>query len=613
MRHWMRLAVPLAVVLVVGIASTTLGQTDNFCPSGQAPQFQLGFAVVKSQLGAVVGDPLECEHHDAQGNGYQKTTMGQLVWTKSTNTATFIPADAMGKPETGTPATAGSDGPANPGTLVPRQDGNATAGRDVFRFETFGNEGFWTDAVRLPAGVMAAKVTPLQAMQLGLSVDVDALDAATQQTLAAQLKADPSGQSSALLNDPAMTAKLFNANAVIGMPAKDSNNDGVIDVTKGDKVGASCALCHTMTDGSTFSLPNGGSIGHRQDGLTNHNLNVGTIFATGANSRALYPVLQLSLEANGGKTLGRAPQGLTENSTEAEVDAYLSNPKFYPVGMFDDTVDGNGDPMHTTPFFRQDLAAPFGSEGTIARLDNFSNLVYTALFDQTTLTTPGGRALLHKLGGAAGDEIVDDYVKVLAATGVTGYPYVQADPHPQPGSEDAPLGIRVDNTKLLDMNAYVVSLPAPEGAQVDDMVAARGRALFRTAGCTDCHNVDQSKPVPAFIVPMKTIFPGDKPVVLAQRTPPLNAVMDTPGVFFDDKMAVFNASLRGEIRGIALPLLLDLARKPVFLHDDSVPSLDNLLDPSRGATVPHPFFLSDPSARADMIEFLRSLDTHGGK
>lgn len=505
--------------------------------------------------------------------------------------------------------TPSADGPANQGTRVARLDGNAKAGRKVFRFETFGNEGFWTDAVRLPAGVMAAKVTPLKALQLGLSVDIDALDAATQQTLAAQLKADPSGKNSALLNDPNMTAKLFNANAVIGMPAKDSNGNGVIDVTKGDKVGASCALCHTMTDGSAFRLPTGGSIGHRQDGLTNHNLNLGAIFATAANSRALYPVLQLSLKANGGQTLGRAPKGLTETSTEAEVDAYLVNPQYYPVGMFDDTVDGNGDPMHITPFFRQDLAAPFGSEGTIARLDNFSNLVYTALFDQTDLTTPGGRAFLHKLGGAAGDEIVDDYVKILAATGVTGYPYVKAALDPKPGSEAAPLGLRVDNTKLLDMNAYVVSLSAPKGAPVDAKAAARGRELFRTAGCTNCHNVDQSKPVPAFLVPMATIFPGDKPVVLAQRMPPLNPVLDTPKFFFDDKMAVFNASLRGEIRGIALPLLLDLARKPVFLHDDSVSSLDNLFDPKRGPLVPHPFYLADPKQRADMIAFLRGLDT----
>ncbi len=93
-------------------------------------------------------------------------------------------------------------------------------------------------------------------------------------------------------------------------------------------------------------------------------MNVGVIRATAANSRAFYPVLQLSLAANGGKTFGRAPQGLTEKSSEKHVDAYLSNPRFYAVGMFDDSPDGNGHPMHITPFFMQDLAAPFGSEDT---------------------------------------------------------------------------------------------------------------------------------------------------------------------------------------------------------------------------------------------------------
>ncbi len=505
--------------------------------------------------------------------------------------------------------SAASDGPVNQGVRVARQDGNAGSGRDVFRFETFGNEGFWTDAVRLPAGVVAAGVTPLKALQLGLQVDVDSLDDATKKAVAAELKKDPTGKSSALFNDPAVTVKLINANAVAGMVVKDSNGDGKLDVGSGDKVGASCSLCHTITDGSVLSLPGGGSIGKRIDGPANHNINLGAIFATATNSRALYPVLQLSLTANKGKTLGRAPKGLTEDSTEAEVDAYLSNPEFYPVGMFDDTFDGNGDPMHNTPFFLQDLAAPFGSEGTIARLDNFNNLVYTGLFDQTTLTTPGGRAFLRKLGGAAGDEIADDYVKVLAATGVTGYPFVKAAPHSNPGSEDAPLGIRVDNQRLLDLNAYAVSLPAPRGVRGDSKALSRGRDLFRGVGCTVCHNVDQGKPVPAGIVPMKTIFPGDNPLTLAMRMPPLNPVLDTPGVFFDDKMAVVNASLRGEIRGIALPLLLDLARKPVFLHDNSVPNLDSLFDPARGAAAPHPFYLPDARARADLIAFLRSLDT----
>lgn len=522
---------------------------------------------------------------------------------------------ACGSTDNGSPApppvATGSDGPASTEFPVIHQAGNVTSGQQVFRFETFGNERFWTDAMKLQQGVMAAGVTPIKALQLGLMVDSDALDSATRAALVAELKTDLSPANAPLLNSPATTVKLINANAVIGIVAKDSNGDGVIDITRGDKTGASCALCHTITDASVYNMAGGGSIGKRLDGRANHNLNFGTLIATALNTRAYYPVLQLALKANGGKTLGRAPTGLTPTSTEAEVDAYLSNPAFYPVGSFDDTVDGNGDPMHNSALFRTDLAAPWGTDGSIARLDNFSNLVYTVLLDPTTLTTPGGRAFVVKLGGAAaGNEIVDGYLQVLAATGVNGFPYVQAAASPAAGTEDAPVGIRVDNTKLIDMNGYLNSLPAPPGVVADAAAGARGRAVFRNS-CTACHNVDQGKAVPAFTVPMKTIFLGDDPVtLLAARTPPLNPILDTPTSIFDDKMAVVNASMRGGIRGTVMPLLLDLARKPNFLHDNSVPTLDNLLNPSRGALAPHPFYLSDATQRADMVEFLRGLDTN---
>ena len=110
---------------------------------------------------------------------------------------------------------------------------------------------------------------------------------------------------------------------------------------------------------------------------------------------------------------------------------------------------------------------------------------------------------------------------------------------------------------------------------------------------------------------MKTVFPGDNPVVLlAQRDPPLNPILDTPGNIFDDKMAVVNASIRGSIRGNVLPLLLDLARKPNYLHDNSVPTLEALLNPARGPNAPHAFYLSDASQRADIIAFLRGLGTN---
>ena len=46
--------------------------------------------------------------------------------------------------------------------------------------------------------------------------------------------------------------------------------------------------------------------------------------------------------------------------------------------------------------FRQDLAVPYGSAVQIAKLDNFSNVVYTTLFEQTMLTTPGGTNWLRR-------------------------------------------------------------------------------------------------------------------------------------------------------------------------------------------------------------------------
>lgn len=111
-----------------------------------------------------------------------------------------------------------------------------------------------------------------------------------QQAVAAELKTDLSPAQAPLLNDVKTTVLLLNANAVIGLAAKDSNGDGKIDILHGDKVGVTCALCHATTDGSVFALPNGGTIGKELDGRTPHTLNVGALFALPANSRALFPI-----------------------------------------------------------------------------------------------------------------------------------------------------------------------------------------------------------------------------------------------------------------------------------------------------------------------------------
>ncbi len=469
-----------------------------------------------------------------------------------------------------------SDGPVFSGNPNPHETGDADSGKQVFRFETFGNEGFWTDAMRLPQGMTAARFTPMQALAAGLQVDIDALD-------------------------PATTIALLDARAVIGVVPVDTNRDGKIDVASGDKVGIACAICHTITDGSAFAMPAGGSIGSRIDGPANLNLDMGSLLAMAANSRAYYPNLQAEL---GGMTHGRAPKGLTRTSTEAEVDAYLKNREFYPVGTFDETSDGNGNPVKNTPLFRTDLAAPWGSSASNNVLDHIANGSYTINLDQTTLVSESGRKFLAQKGGKAGEELADSYAAILESTNVTGYPFVVAEVMAMgPG---APVGLRVDNAKLLDLNAYTDALQAPPAAAGDAAKVARGREVFR-ANCTSCHNVDQSKMVPPMIVGMTTIFPDYAPVILAERKPPMSPIQDAPGIF-DDKMIVEDASDRGEPRGVALPLLLDLARTTMFLHDGSVKSLDALLDPTRGGGAPHPFYVEDEQARADTIEFLESLE-----
>ncbi len=500
-------------------------------------------------------------------------------------------------------ATSVDKGKATPGKIEKQLKGNAKAGKEVFRFETFGNERFWSDAMRLPKGMMDAKITPLQALQSGLMIDIDSVPSSIRETLATELKSDLSVQKAPNLNDPQMTIKLIEANAVIGIVPKDSNGDGHIDLANGDKIGLSCAMCHAITDHSVFDLPGGGSIGHRIDGPAALTLNVGKQLAVAANSRAYFPFLQTEL---GGKTIGRAPKGLTPNSTEADFDAYLTNPQFYPVGMFDDTPDGNGNPVVNTPFFRQDLAAPFGSAGEQSSVVHFANGVYTVALDPTSLATPNGMALLKALGKDAGVQLSSDYAKILADSGVTGYPFADAHKAGKPGKPATLVGLSVDEQKLADLQAYVQGLPAPKGADVDRDAAARGRKIF-IASCNGCHKVDQGKPVTNNLVKMNKIWPGYKPEVLALRDPPLDPIQNAPGTF-DDKMIVVDASPGGGKRGNAVPMLLDLNRKKFFLHDASVDGLDSLLDPERGEESPHPFYVSKKTERADVVEFLRGLE-----
>ncbi|MDQ3623618.1 MAG: hypothetical protein M3463_14205 [Verrucomicrobiota bacterium] len=291
---------------------------------------------------------------------------------------------------------------------------------NVFRFETFGNEGFWTDAARLPNGMADAKFTPKQALEAGLQVDSERIPSALRAPLRRELQTDLSPASAPMLNDPKIATKLLEANAIAGVVAIDSNGDGKMQIAPAgpDKVGISCAICHTVTDKSVYEMPGAGSIGRRIDGLAATTLDAGKLFAMAANSRALYPNTHVWLGLT--KTVGRRVAPLTASSSEEDFDAFFTNRKLYPVGTFDETQDGNGNPVINTALFRQDLAAPYGTAGEFAKLDDISNGSYTTNLDPTTLVTPEGRAFLKIKAGATGLKLADNYEKILKETGVTG-------------------------------------------------------------------------------------------------------------------------------------------------------------------------------------------------
>jgi mono/diheme cytochrome c family protein len=157
----------------------------------------------------------------------------------------------------------------------PRGDAERiAAGRDVFRYDTFGDEQQWTDRLRMHE-VIESAVDPLTALALGLKVDVDALP---DEVLAAiELGAVD-------LTDPATTLALIELDAVVGVVGTVRNVDGQDRLTR---VGVTCALCHSTVD-DAFAP----GIGHRLDGWPNTDLDPGAIIAASpavpANAKAVY-------------------------------------------------------------------------------------------------------------------------------------------------------------------------------------------------------------------------------------------------------------------------------------------------------------------------------------
>jgi mono/diheme cytochrome c family protein len=142
------------------------------------------------------------------------------------------------------------DGPTEPD---PQQ---LDDGKQIFRFDTFGDETFWTDSLRIHEVIQTA-VSPEAALAVGLKVDADALPPGTLE--------------SADLTAPATTVTLLKLNAVVGLRGTVEVVNGIDTLTR---VGITCALCHSTVNNSIAP-----GIGQRLDGWPNRELDPGAIIA----------------------------------------------------------------------------------------------------------------------------------------------------------------------------------------------------------------------------------------------------------------------------------------------------------------------------------------------
>ena len=186
----------------------------------------------------------------------------------SDKSAALCPADATSAPGAD---VQGSDaqpvdggGPAALDPIALNAQKMIDEGRQTFRFDTFGDEAFWGDTLKLHQAIQGSAkggvgggVSPKTALSVGLKVDADALPASAVESLK-QGKLD--------LDSVDTTLLLLQLNAVVGVK-------GIFDANKNlTSMGIQCSLCHSTVD--DFLAP---GVGHRRDGWANRDLNVGAI------------------------------------------------------------------------------------------------------------------------------------------------------------------------------------------------------------------------------------------------------------------------------------------------------------------------------------------------
>lgn len=210
-------------------------------------------------------------------NGVQEKKLGEetgrpassLGWLKAAGPAllaALLVAGCSGGSDEVAPPLAADPSTQSPDPVLLAQ------GKQIFRFDTFGDETQWTDTLRMHEVIRTA-VDPTTALSVGLKVDAEALPPAVVQGIQ---------DGSIDLKSPDTTVALLKLNAVVGVAGKVETINGKDTLTR---VGITCALCHSTVDNSFAP-----GIGKRLDGWPNRDLNPGAIIA-------LSPALSATMKA----------------------------------------------------------------------------------------------------------------------------------------------------------------------------------------------------------------------------------------------------------------------------------------------------------------------------
>ena len=319
-------------------------------------------------------------------------------------------------------------------------------GRETFRFDTFGDEVFWGDALQLHQAIKGATlggvgpgISPSTALSLGLKVDVDALP----QPLINKLK-----QGKVNLDDPATTVALLKLNAVLGI-------QGFFQGDNLTSVGITCALCHSTVD-NTFTL----GVGHRLDGWANRDLDVGKIIAAAPDVSPFANLLGVSQA-----TVRAVVSSWGPGKFDAEL--LLDGKAFNPQQVTDGVVTGTNIPGATL------LPNAYGLAG-------FNQHTWTGAWGTVSYWNAFVAALEMRGIGRFFDPRLNNAAKfpIAAANGFADLPHISPD-------ED-----RITK-KLPSLHFYQLAIPAPApepGVDFNVEAAERGDELFSgKAKCNDCH------------------------------------------------------------------------------------------------------------------------------